>query len=294
MYYRRKLLLALIEAFENKLDKLSLQKLLMLVSKQQQKPDFHFVPYKYGCYSFQANADLQTMTKYNQVALQNNDWVKTDTDKYLLSLKEQDRQAIRYVKQMYGTKTTDELIRITYVKYPQLAINSTIAKDKLTAEEYKKVIEAKPQLNKTILFTIGYEGVSLEEYLNKLIANDIKVLCDVRKNSYSMKFGFSKLQLQTACRGVGIEYMHIPQLGIDSDKRQELKTQSDYDKLFSLYRIDILSKTKDYQDNLLDLLTKHKRIALTCFEANIHQCHRKHLADVIINNPRFAFELKHI
>lgn len=294
MYYRRKLLLALIEAFDNKLDKLSLQKLLMLVSKQQQKPDFHFVPYKYGCYSFQANADLQTMTKYNQVALQNNDWVKTDTDKYLLSLKEQDRQAVRYVKQMYGTKTTDELIRITYVKYPQLAINSIIAKDKLTPEEYKKVIEAKPQLNKTILFTIGYEGVSLEEYLNKLIANDIKVLCDVRKNSYSMKFGFSKLQLQTACRGVGIEYTHIPQLGIDSDKRQELKTQSDYDKLFSLYRIDILSKTKDYQDNLLDLLTKHKRIALTCFEANIHQCHRKHLADVIINNPRFAFELKHI
>lgn len=131
------------------------------------------------------------MTKYSQVALQCNDWVKTDKEKYLLSLKDRDRQAIRYVKQMYGNKTSDELIRITYVKYPQLAINSVVAKDKLTTEEYKKVIEAKPQSNKTILFTIGYEGVSLEEYINKLIANDVKVLCDVRKNSYSMKFGFS-------------------------------------------------------------------------------------------------------
>ena len=107
MYYRRKILLALLEAFDNKLDKISLQKLLMLVSKQQLKPDFHFVPYKFGCYSFQATADLQTMTKYSQVALQCNDWVKTDKEKYLLSLKDRDRQAIRYVKQMYGNKTSD-------------------------------------------------------------------------------------------------------------------------------------------------------------------------------------------
>ena len=49
MYYRRKILLALLEAFDNKLDKISLQKLLMLLSKEQLKPDFHFVPYKFGC-----------------------------------------------------------------------------------------------------------------------------------------------------------------------------------------------------------------------------------------------------
>jgi len=294
MYYRRKILLALLEAFDNRLEKISLQKLLMLVSKQQLKPDFHFVPYKFGCYSFQATADLQTMTKYSQVMLECNDWVKTDTEKYLLSLKDRDRQAIRYVKQMYGNKTSDELIRITYVKYPQLAINSVVAKDKLTADEYRKVIEAKPQSNKTILFTIGYEGISLEEYINKLIVNDVKVLCDVRKNSFSMKFGFSKSQLQAACTGVGIEFVHIPQLGIDSDKRQELNTQADYDKLFSQYRSDVLTQTQPYQDKLIDLLSKNKRIALTCFEANICQCHRKHLADAIVKHPSFAYELKHI
>lgn len=294
MYYRRKILLALLEAFDNKLDKISLQKLLMLVSKQQLNPDFHFVPYKYGCYSFQATADLQTMTKYNQVVLQGNDWVKTDNEKYLLSLKDRDRQAIRYIKQMYGSKTSDELIRLTYIKYPQLAINSVVAKDKLTADEYRKVIEAKPQSNKTILFTIGYEGVSLEEYINKLIVNDVKVLCDVRKNSYSMKFGFSKSQLQAACNGVGIEFIHIPQLGIDSDKRQELNTQSDYDKLFSQYRADVLTQTKAYQDKLINLLSKNKRIALTCYEANICQCHRKHLADAIVKRLSFSYELKHI
>jgi uncharacterized protein (DUF488 family) len=294
MYYRRKILLALLEAFDNKLDKISLQKLLMLFSKQQLKPDFHFVPFKYGCYSFQATSDLQTMAKYNQVELQYNDWIKTDSEKYLLILKARDSQAIRYIKQTYGNKTSDELIRITYVKYPQFAINSIVAKEKLTPDEYRKVTEAKPKTNKTILFTIGYQGVSLEEYINKLIVNDVKVLCDVRKNSFSMKFGFSKSQLQAACNGVGIEFVHIPQLGIDSDKRQELNTQSDYDRLFLLYRNDVLTQTQAYQEKIMDLLSKNKRIALTCFEANICQCHRKHLAESIIKRTGLHSELIHI
>ena len=51
-----------------------------------------------------------------------------------------------------------------------------------------------------------------------------------------MKYGFSKKQLKTACNGVGIEYIHIPEVGIESDKRQELNTQADYDKLFKLYK----------------------------------------------------------
>jgi hypothetical protein len=294
MYYRRKILLALLEVFDNKLEKISLQKLLMLVTKQQQKPDFYFVPYKFGCFSFQANADLATMTKYNQVKAEGNSWVKTDSENYLLSLKEIDRQAIRFIKFQYGSKNADELIKNTYVKFPYYAVNSIIAKERLSQEEYQKVCETRPKSTKTILYTIGYEGISLEEYLNKLILNDIVVLCDVRKNSVSMKYGFSKSQLQKACEGVGIKYVHFPELGIDSNKRQELNTQTDYDKLFSLYRSDILSKTTELQEKLLTLLKEKERIALTCFEANICQCHRKHLADAIIKLPGFEYELRHI
>jgi uncharacterized protein (DUF488 family) len=294
MYYRRKILLALLEAFDNRLEKISLQKLLMLVSKQQLKPDFHFVPYKFGCFSFQANADLLTMSKYNQVEIQDNCWIKTDSEKYLQSLKERDRQAIRYIKQFYGSKTADELIKITYTKYPYFAVNSIVAKEKLSNDEYQKVLDARPKSDKTILYTIGYEGVSLEEYLNKLIINDIKVLCDVRKNPLSMKYGFSKAQLQKACEGVGIKYEHIPEFGIESDKRQELNTQADYDKLFAVYRNEILPQTIAAQQRLLTLLKEKERIALTCFEANINQCHRKHLAEAIVKLPDFDYELKHI
>jgi len=294
MYYRRKILLALLEAFDNRLEKISLQKLLLLVTKEQLKPDFYFIPYKYGCFSFQANTDLSTMTKYNQVRVEDNCWIKTDNVKYLITLKERDQQAIRYIKLQYGDKNADELIKYTYIKYPYFAVNSSIAEERLSQEEYQRVLDARPKSNGTILYTIGYEGVSLEEYLNKLILNDIKVLCDVRKNSVSMKYGFSKSQLKKACEGIGIGYIHIPELGIDSDKRQSLNLQVDYDKLFETYRSEILTQTFGVQIKLLNLLKEKERIALTCFEANINQCHRKHLADAIVRLSGFDYQLKHI
>ena len=119
-------------------------------------------------------------------------------------------------------------------------------------------------------------------------------MCDVRKNPLSMKYGFSKNQLKNACEGVGIIYIHIPEVGIDSDKRQLLNTQGDYDQLFAHYKSQTLQKAGNHKKEILNLLKTRKRIALTCFEANIHQCHRKHLAESIAEMQEFNCELKHI
>lgn len=294
MYYRRKILLSLLQAFDSELDKISLQKLLLLYTKQQLKPSFHFVPYKFGCYSFQANADLNTMVKYSQVSEEDNSWRLLDTKNYSAELNERDNSILREIRRFYANKTSEELIRITYLRYPYFVLNSEIADRILSAEELRSVDERRPQQNSNVLFTIGYEGKSLEEYLNRLIINNVKVLCDVRKNPLSMKYGFSKNQLRHACEGVGIEYRHIPELGIESNKRQELHNQSDYDKLFLHYRSNTLAHTRQYQQDLLNLLRQKNRIALTCFEANIHQCHRTHLAEEIASSPEFDFQLQHI
>jgi uncharacterized protein (DUF488 family) len=155
-------------------------------------------------------------------------------------------------------------------------------------------LNSKPINTETILYTIGYEGISLEAYLNRLIKNDVKVLVDVRSNALSMKFGFSKTQLKTFCGNLNIEYLHIPEVGIQSNQRQELKTQADYDNLFAIYKRKNLKQTITQQEQILNLLKDRKRIALTCFEADICQCHRKHLSEAIIKLPEWNFELKHI
>lgn len=286
--------MSLIEVFDGELEKIRLQKLLMLLSKFQQKPSFDFIPYKYGCFSFQANADLNTMCKYQQVTHDNNIWKKTDKESYIKSLRKSDLQALSNLKKIYGKKTSNELLKITYTRYPYYAINSIILDKVLDEEQIQKVKEAKENFTTKSLFTIGYEGLTLESYLNKLLKHSVKVLVDVRKNSISMKYGFSKNQLEKACEGVNIKYYHLPDLGIESDKRKELNTQEDYDELFKEYKIFNLENTKYSQMEIYKLVVKNGRVALTCFEADVCQCHRKPLAEAISMLPNFTFELKHI
>ena len=294
MFYRRKIILALLELFDGKLEKIRLQKLLFLFSKLQAEPEYEFIPYKYGCFSFSAQADLVTMVNKGLLIDDQDGLTKNDSVKYLTTLKENDRKALTEIKKLYGGMNGIALMRHTYINYPYFAINSVKATDLLTTEEIDKVKAARPTPGKTTLFTIGYEGISLEHYINKLILNDVKVLVDVRRNPLSMKYGFSKSLLKKFCDSVGIEYVHIPEVGIDSDQRQELNSQQDYEQLFSVYKKVNLTTTKDVQSKILELLKAKKRIALTCFEANICQCHRKPLSESIAALSMEQFEIKHI
>jgi len=63
MFYRRKVILALLQVFEDELDRIHFQKLLFLFTRKQVKPEYDFVPYKYGCFSFSANADIVAMER---------------------------------------------------------------------------------------------------------------------------------------------------------------------------------------------------------------------------------------
>jgi len=286
--------LALLQLFDGQLDKIRLQKLLFLFANKQAKAEYDFIPYKFGCYSYSANADMTAMVTRGFLNEDEKTFEKKDQTDYLKQLKPADLKLLQEVNANYGKMSATALMKHTYINFPFYAIKSEAAENILTKEELEKVTKTKPKGKKTVLFTIGYEGISLEEYLVRLLKNDVKVLVDVRNNPLSMKYGFSKSQLKKYCASLGIEYVHIPEVGIQSDQRQELNTQSDYDKLFAVYRKNNLSKTTNSQNEILKLLKQHKRIALTCFEANICQCHRKHLAEAIETLPDFNYEVKHI
>ena len=68
----------------------------------------------------------------------------------------------------------------------------------------------------------------------------------------------------------------------------------DYDRLFAEYRKTTLSETGGTQQQILELLSKNKRIALTCFEAEPCQCHRSHLAEALAQSQASEFVVKHL
>ena len=274
MFYRRKIILSLFELCNGSIEKTKLQKLLFLYCQKKSNPEYDFVPYKYGCYSYSANADLETMVKKEYLSESEKGFHKIDEKKYLFNLKANDRELLSETVRDYGKMGNQTLIKHTYINFPYYAINSTISRKVLDDKYYQKVLEAKPNQSEKTLFTIGYEGVSLEAYLNKLVKNNVQLLIDVRKNPLSMKFGFSKTLLKRFCESLGVKYTHIPEVGIKSDKRQQLETQKDYDLLFEDYKETTLKETYSQQKQIIDLLNEYGRVALTCFEADICQCHR--------------------
>lgn len=294
MFYRRKLILALLEVFGGSLAKINLQKLLFLVTNRQVKPEYDFIPYKFGSYSFSANADLTAMVKHGYLTEDDNSFTKRQKQSYLAELKGMDRTLVNQVYVLFQKYNADALMKHTYINHPFYAINSMTAPRLLDSQQMERVNKERPISTETILFTIGYEGISLERYLNKLIKNDVKVLVDVRNNPVSQKYGFSKSFLSNCCNNLNIEYIHFADVGIQSEERQQLTDQKDYDALFKNYRANTLKRTISTQKKILDILIAKRRIALTCFEADICQCHRKHLSEAIIQLPEWSFKLKHI
>lgn len=298
MYYRRKVLLALIETFGGRMCPISLQKALFLFTREQDTDNrvYSFVPYKYGCFSFNANHDIAVLQKYGFLSFIDKEIAISAPGNYVSDLNLFDSSLLIKIYDQFKGFTDDDYIDYTYKLYPYYAINSEIAYKHLSEdqlEEVRKKDHRKTYSNHT-LFTIGYEGKSLEEYLNKLLIHGVRTLCDVRKNAYSQKYGFSKAQLQPACEGVGIKYIHIPELGIDSDQRRSLFSQADYDILFEQYRKTVLAKNDRQLERIVDLIDKDERVALTCFEKNVNQCHRTQIARKLMSLPDIKFDFKEI
>ena len=267
------------------------------------------MPYKFGSFSFQANQDLTTLAKRGLISTgvemcqpseavgvpETPNWVLESGDNkstwhYFQTLKEEDRAAIKQTLREVKGLSQKELVRYTYQKYPFFAINSQIAGELLTIEEMNKVKAKKSTTMELAFFTIGYEGISLEKYLNELIINNVRLLCDVRKNPLSRKYGFSKNQLKHSCEGIGINYLHIPELGIPSEKRTDLNTMSDYKKLFDEYEKTTLVENKDQLQKILDLTHEYQRIAITCFERDPCMCHRSRVANALKKLPAWNIE----
>jgi len=280
MYYRRKILLNLIAAFgEQGLGKIKLQKLLFLFCQQQNKPAFDFVPYTYGCFSFQANKDLQVLESHYQL-------IKQDSRKWFLDklpeleLKSDEQHLVNNLLFKFKGKNNKEIVNYVYDRYPYYSIHSKwsmSASQKEALMSEKLAIESKKQ---TCLFTIGYEGQSIDAYLNTLVKNNVSLLCDVRKNPLSMKYGFSKNQLRKYCESLNMSYDHIPELGIESQKRKALDNKKDYEVLFKDYRKTLPEKHKGLT-KVVELLEQSNRIALTCFERESNDCHRHCISDYL-------------
>jgi uncharacterized protein (DUF488 family) len=293
VFYRRKILLALIEIFGGLLSKTDCQKLLFLFCMRRGKNYYDFFPHKYGNFSLILSQDNNRLADLGLLA-SHSDFQLKDTRSYLNEVDTTDRNVLHALVSEVGNLRGMELIHKIYLEFPHYVSRSEIASQLLEDKEYEQVRSTWNSADTSCLFTIGYEGLSIDAYLDILIANNISTLVDVRKNPISRKYGFSKTKLAEYMQIAGISYIHIPELGVPSHLRQELNSEIAYRELFNYYFSQILPAQKDTIERLKIIINNNGRVAMTCFEANHQFCHRNKIAEYLEGDPTFHIPITHL
>ena len=269
LFNRQKVLLNSIEALNEKNieSRRAIVKSQFLLKEEfnidAKMPFYHFFAYKQGPFSHLCFDDLRKLRDNNLID-EEETTITTQGKQVLNEIGREHNQAIKAALDKFPNekKITDYV----YEKYPEYTVKS-------------ELIEQKPKKPSPGFFTIGYEGKDIDQFLNALVSNNIDLLIDIRRNPFSMNFIYIKDALRKKLKDAGIEYLHIPELGIESEERKNLKTKADYDELFAKYRQDLPIK-EVYINRIIELGT-NRRIALLCFEADCNFCHRGEVAKVI-------------
>lgn len=130
--------------------------------------------------------------------------------------------------------------------------------------------------------SLGYEGVSADDLVAALVAENVSVLVDVRLTPLSRKPGLSKTKLSAAVRGAGIEYVHLPGLGNPKDNRDGFRRgdPESWEAFGEVLRSQRGRLALAHVAELLDGGT----VALLCFERDHTTCHRAAVIDRIVRD----------
>jgi uncharacterized protein (DUF488 family) len=133
------------------------------------------------------------------------------------------------------------------------------------------------------IFTIGYEGTTVPEFVSALKGAGVERVIDVRALPLSRRPGFSKTPLRGALEEAGIEYVHLKALGTPSEGRTAARAgrHSDMDRIYA-GQLE-LPEAMAQSAQMLEL-AREKPSALLCMEREPAHCHRTLLLNAVAAN----------
>jgi hypothetical protein len=244
-----------------------LMKLLFLLRQDVGMRVFDFFPYRYGPYSWLAQRTLDRLYQDGSVAgmrpsILHHDHASRDYS----AVPPATRCQIGQVVELMSDRSDKDVLNLVYQRFPEFTLMSKLGPRQSRAAALD------------VIFSVGYEGVSIDRFLNTLVQAGVRCLVDVRRNPISRRFGFSKTRLSGFCQKINVEYIHLPELGIASVHRAELNGLESYRRLFDRYEMEMLPAQESVL-NRAKALVKEKASALLCFEADVTWCHRGRLAE---------------
>jgi len=126
------------------------------------------------------------------------------------------------------------------------------------------------------IYTVGYEGLALEEFLRRLRRAQVQLVVDVRDMALSRKRGFSKTALAAALGEAGVGYLHMRSLGCPKPIRDRYRANGDW-KAYTAAFMDHL-RHQSVAVGELAKVCRGNAAALLCYEADAGFCHRTYVA----------------
>ena len=295
LFLRQRLLINLLDSLDGPTSSRDFQKLLFLYCQESDSNSlYEFVPYQFGAFSFTSYADRRKLIAHGLLVDEDACWQLTAKGRSVAQVYS-DAGIASFVSR-HRTLRGDALVADTYRRFPYYAIRSKIADRVLRTdrETLRHINAEQPKVKRGTLFTIGYERRSLENYLNLLLQSGVALLCDVRRNAVSRKYGFSKSTLANACDGVGIRYEHLPELGIGTGRRRALGSMADYRRLLQEYEQHVLPQQFDAIATIRRWIQSGACIALTCYERDSEYCHRGRVAKEIERQADTRLSVSHL
>jgi len=130
------------------------------------------------------------------------------------------------------------------------------------------------------IFTIGYEGATMADFLAALKGAGVEQVIDVRALPLSRRPGFSKTALRGALEEAGIEYVHLKALGTPADGRAAARAGRHAD-LERIYAGQLELPEAIAQSAQMLALANEMPSALLCMEREPAHCHRTLLLDAV-------------
>lgn len=123
------------------------------------------------------------------------------------------------------------------------------------------------------LFTIGYEGATMGEFIAALQAAGVERVIDIRAVANSRRPGFSKTPLRNALAEAGIDYVHLRALGTPAAGRQAARAGRKAE-LERIYAGQLATPQAMAEGAMMLELAGEKPSALLCYERDPTCCHR--------------------
>ena len=141
------------------------------------------------------------------------------------------------------------------------------------------------------IYTVGYEGSTIEDFIETLRLAGIELVVDVRDLPLSRKRGFSKRALGEHLVEAGLQYLHVKALG-DPKPGREAAKQGDLVLFRRIFGKHMKSELAQAAISDIAELARTKTICLLCFERSFSCCHRSIVADALSKD--FGAKIRHI